>query len=48
MNNEDFETVRSGMAGCAGAGCMLYLIMFLLFIAGIIVFALVSTPNPFG
>ena len=48
MNEEEFETVRKGLAGCAGAGCMLYLIGFLLFILAIVAFAFLSTPNPYG
>ncbi len=48
MNNEDFETVRSGMAGCSGAGCMLYFIGLFLFVIAIAVLAFVLTPNPYG
>ena len=48
MKDEDFEVLRNGMAGCGMAGCIIYLMMFLLFIIGLVVFAFFSTPNPFG
>lgn len=48
MNDDDIKAVQSGLSGCAGAGCMLYLIGFLLFILAIVAFAFLSTPNPYG
>lgn len=48
MNDEEFEVVRNGLAGCGAAGCLLYIIGFLLFIVFIVVFAMIATPNPYG
>lgn len=47
MDNDKVAAASQGMMGCAGAGCMLYLIGFVLFIIAIVVFAMISTPNPY-
>jgi hypothetical protein len=47
MNEEKVVAAQGFLSGCAGAGCMVYLIGFILFILFIVGFALVSTPNPY-
>lgn len=47
MDKEKVAAAQQGMMGCAGAGCMLYLIGFVLFIIFIVIFAMISTPNPY-
>jgi len=46
--SDKIEATAKGLSGCAGAGCMIYLIGFVLFILAIVIFAMVSTPNPYG
>lgn len=46
--SDKIEATAKGLSGCAGAGCMLYLIGFVLLIIGIFIFAFISTPNPYG
>lgn len=48
MNNNDIQNTSKFLSGCAGAGCMLYLIGFVLIVLFIIGFAFLSTPNPYG
>lgn len=46
--SDKIEATAKGLSGCAGAGCMLYLIMFVLAILAVVAFAFFSTPNPYG
>ncbi len=46
--SDKVEATAKGLSGCAGAGCMLYLIGFFLFVIAIAVLAFVLTPNPYG
>jgi len=47
MNEEKVVGTQQFLSGCAGAGCMVYLIGFILFILFIVGFAFLSTPNPY-
>lgn len=47
-NMENIANTGKFMSGCAGAGCMLYLIGFVLLILFIVGLAFFSTPNPYG
>jgi hypothetical protein len=46
--SDKLEATAKGLSGCAGAGCMIYLIGFVALILFIVAMAFLMTPNPYG